>query len=150
MLGGSKFGFSIAKKIINITKNFNEDFIFFGYKDFKQDNVTSYKFKENFLEYLKVSKAVIILSGHNTPSEAIVFKKPALVFPFKNYIEHYVNVHNLENLALVKHIHNGIKEHELESYIKELLANKEKLKKNLRKININKNGTLEAVNIIIR
>src|SRR3989344_2327501 len=72
MLGGSKFGFSIAEKIVNISQKFDEDFIFFGYKDTKKSNITSFRFRENFLEYLKVCKAVILISGHTALSETFL------------------------------------------------------------------------------
>src|SRR3989344_1413923 len=49
MLGGSKFGFSIEGKIIEVAQYFKEEFIIFGYKDIKKGNVTSFKFNENFL-----------------------------------------------------------------------------------------------------
>src|SRR3989344_1099904 len=150
MLGGSKFGFTIARKIAKLAKTFDEDFIFFGYKEFKDNNVTSFRFKENFLEYLKVSKAAIILSGHNAPSEAMVYKKPTLIFPFKNYIEHYINVHRLEDLALIKHISNSVKEKELKEYIQELLGKLDLFENNIRKSQIQSNGTKEAVKLILR
>ncbi len=150
MLGGSKFGFSVAEKIIKIAKNFNEDFIIFGYKEFKKNNITSFKFKENFLEYLKSCKAVILLSGHTALSEAIVYKKPALIFPFKNYVEHYINVSELGNISLVKYIDESIKEKELKGYLEELIKKSPELEKNLKKLKIGTKGTKEAVDIILK
>lgn len=150
MLGGSKFGFSIAEKIIKISKNFNENFIIFGYKEFKKNNVTSFKFKENFLEYLKVCKSIVLLSGHTALSEAIVYKKPALIFPFKNYVEHYINVSELGNLSLVKYIDENIKEKELKKYLEELIKKSPELERNLKKLKIGTKGTKEAVDIILK
>ena len=150
MLGGSKFGFSIAEKIVSLSKNFNEDFIIFGYKEFKKNNVTSFKFKENFLEYLKTCKAVVLLSGHTALSEAIVYKKPTLVFPFKNYVEHYINVSELGNLSLVKYIDENVKEKELKKCIEELIKKSPELEKNLKKLNVGTKGTKEAVDIILK
>lgn len=150
MLGGSKFGFSVAEKIVRIARDFNEDFIIFGYKEFRKSNVTSFKFKENFLEYLKTCKAVILLSGHTALSEAIVYKKPSLVFPFKNYVEHYINVSELGNLSLVRYISENIQEKELKKYIIELIKKSPELEKNLKKVKIGTKGTKEAVDIILR
>src|SRR3990167_5531515 len=121
MLGGSKFGFSIAEKIVNISQKFDEDFIFFGYKDTKKSNITSFRFRENFLEYLKVCKAVILISGHTALSETLIYRKPALIFPFKNYIEHYINVSEMKEFSLVKYVDSGLSEKQLESFIKELI-----------------------------
>ena len=150
MLGGSKFGFSVAEKIVNISKDFNENFIIFGYKEFKKNNITSFKFKENFLEYLKVCKAVVLLSGHTALSEAIVYKKPALVFPFKNYVEHYINVSELGNLSLVKYIDENIQEKELKKYLEELIKKSPEFEKNLKRLNIGTKGTEEAVDLILK
>ena len=149
MLGGSKFGFCIAEKIVNIANKFNEQFIIFGYKDMKTRNITSFRFKENFLEYLKVSKAAILLSGHTALSEVIVYKKPSLVFPFKNYIEHYINIEELHDYILAKNIDKHVSEEQLTTYIKELLKVSSKLKTQLNKLHITKNGAKEAAEIIL-
>jgi len=52
-LGGSDFGVSIAKQILEQYENFDEEFIFFGGS--QQMPAHHYPFKKNFLEYLKVS-----------------------------------------------------------------------------------------------
>ena len=97
-----------------------------------------------------MAKAIIILSGHNTPAEAFVYKKPSLIFPFKNYIEHYINVYKMDSYALIKHIDDTITEEQLTTYIQELLEKSPELEKNLKKLNIKKNGTQEAVKLILR
>jgi len=150
MLGGSKFGFSIAEKIVSVSERFNEDFIIFGYKDLKTKNLTSFKFKENFLEYLKICKAVILISGHTALSETVVYKKPALIFPFKNYIEHYINVSEMKEFSLVKYVDSELKEKQLESFIKELINKHKILEKKLKKLKLIDKGTKEAVDIILK
>ena len=150
MLGGSKFGYSIAEKLLAVAKNFDEHFIIFGYKNLKEKNITSFSFKENFLEYLKVSKAAILLSGHTALSEIIVYKKPALVFPFKNYVEHYINLDQIHDYVLAKYIDESMDEKTMEEYIRELLKESPRLKKNLNKLSFPKNGAREAAEIILR
>lgn len=149
MLGGSTFGFKIAEKLKGIARNTQEQFIIFGYKNFKESNVTSFTFKENFLEYLKVAKACILLSGHTALAECMVYKKPTLVFPFKNYIEHYLNVHELDNLILTKYIDDSISEKDLQAYIQELLLNSKSLEKKLERLKFPVNGARDAARIIL-
>ncbi len=147
MLGGSTFGYSIARHIVNLSNKFKEDFIIFGFENLKTKNVISYKFKENFLEYLKVCKGIIIIAGHNTLSESIVFKKPALVFPFKHYVEHYINVYKLEDLIMVRDL-QLISKDEVEDSIKTFLNKINILEKNIKKLNIKGDGASEAFEII--
>jgi len=123
MLGGSKFGFSIAEKIVNISQKFDEDFIFFGYKDTKKSNVTSFRF---------------------------VYRKPALIFPFKNYIEHYINVSEIKDISLVKYVDNRLNEKELENYITELVSEIPRLEKALKKLKVSNKGTKQAVDLILK
>ena len=149
MLGGSTFGFSVAHHIVNISGKFSEDFIIFGFENLKTKNVVSYRFKENFLEYLKVCKGIIIIAGHNTLSEAAVFKKPTMVFPFKNYIEHYVNVYNLEDIMMVRDLIN-ISQDEIEDSVNSFLNKINILEKNIRKLNVKGNGASQAYNIIFK
>jgi len=106
MLGGSQFGKALSKKIINVATHLpHEDFIIFGAKLNlrKRKNITYYKFKENYLEYLKVSKAVITLAGQLTLTEALAFKKPIMAFPIKNHIEQLQNAYLLRDNAYVKY-----------------------------------------------
>ena len=147
MLGGSTFGFSVAQHIVNISKKFKENFIIFGFENFKTKNVMSYKFKENFLEYLKICKGIIIIAGHNTLSEAIVFKKPALVFPFKHYVEHYINVYKLEDFIMVRDL-QLVSQEEIEDSIKTFLNKINELEKNMKKLNVKGDGASRAFEII--
>ena len=150
MLGGSKFGFKIADKIVRLAKGFDEHFIFFGYKELNEKNITSFRFKENFLEYLKTAKACILLSGHTALSEVVVYKKPALVFPFRNYVEHYINVSSLRSYIIPRYINSNIEEEQLSEYIKELLDKAPELEKALQKLTFPVNGAKEAAEIILR
>lgn len=95
-------------------------------------------------------KSVILISGHTALSESIVYKKPFLVFPFKNYIEHYINVSEMKEFSLVKYIDSGLNEKELENYIRELIESSPELEKKLNKLKIGSKGTKEAVNLILK
>lgn len=146
-IGGSQFGLPIIKTIIKIAPKFDEHFIIFGI-DYKDKNVIGYKFKENFLEYLKISKAVITTAGHNTLSEILIFKKPAIIFQIKNYTEQIQNAELVKDakLSLVSNFTEDSKI--IERLIRKLLKNKDKLIKNLNKLNVKASGASEAFNII--
>lgn len=149
-IGGAKFGLKLVKNIINAAHNFDENFIIFGVNiNPRSANVTCLPFQPNFLEYLKVSKALISLAGHCTLSEALVYKKPSLIFPIPNYLEQYQNINlmkdycikgDMEKLGLV-YIRNKIEE---------LLNNADNLNNHLKNYNFKKNGALEAAEIILQ
>ena len=147
-IGGSNFGAKLLYLINEIADNFDEQFIIFN-GDYKKKNITSYKFKSNFLEYLKVSKAVITTAGHNTLSEILIFKKPALVFPIANYLEQKQNSNMIKefNLGIVS---NFIEDGErLELLIKRLLKERSTLIGNIEKLGLKASGASEAAEIII-
>ncbi len=105
MLGGSTFGNILAEKISKFSHLFNEDFIMFGSKinQVSKKNITYYPFKENILEYIKASKAVITLGGHLTLSECLAFKKPAMIFPIRDHVEQMLNAYMLEPIYYVRY-----------------------------------------------
>lgn len=106
MLGGSQFGKLLAKKISSVASHLkDENFIIFGakLKLRKKKNTTYYKFKENYLEYLKVSKAVITLAGQLTLIEALAFNKPLMIFPIQNHVEQLQNAYLLKDNAYIKY-----------------------------------------------
>ncbi len=147
-IGGSNFGIKLLDLINEIAERFDEQFIIFN-GSYKKKNITSYKFKSNFLEYLKVSKAVITTAGHNTLSEILVFKKPALVFPIANYLEQKQNAGMVKdaNLCLVS---NFVEDPErLELLIKKLLNDKSRLIGNIEKLELKASGASEAAKIIL-
>jgi len=152
MLGGSHFGFSIAHEMMNILDTIDEDFIIFGYDYlYTKKNIKCLPFRENFLEYLKVCKGVITLAGHSTISEALIYKKPCLVFPIKNHLEQEINARILEknNLAIVKHL-KEIDQHLIKKYILAFIKEIPHLQKHLNDFNLTGDGAKDAAEIILK
>ncbi|MAG52561.1 MAG: hypothetical protein CMH62_01210 [Nanoarchaeota archaeon] len=151
-LGGSYFGSEILDKLLQILPLFEEDFIVFSYKTIgkSKDNIHFMPFKEDFLEYLKASKAVISFGGHNTISEAVVLKKPSLVFPVPNYIEQTLNAYEVEknNFGISKILKYPLNEREIVSILKEFFEKIPKIQENLNKSNIKGNGAEQVYKII--
>ena len=151
-MGGSYFGSEILDKLLHILPNFKEDFIIFGYKTIgkSHDNIHFMSFKENFLEYLKGAKALICLGGHNTLSEAVVLKKPALTFPVPGYLEQVLNAYEIEKnkFGIGKVLNHPLNENEIKESIEEFLSNLDKYQKSLDKANIKGNGAEQVYKII--
>lgn len=143
-IGGSEFGKEFVEEILRVADEFKEDFIVFGLDWKNKKNVRFFKFKENFLDYLKVSKGVICLAGHNTLSEALAFGKPILVFHIKGLIEHEQNIDIIKDFVMEGKICNDFKE-----LLKNYLNNLSLLRSKAKKLNLNGNGTKEAVDIIL-
>jgi len=149
-IGGARFGLKLVKNIINVARYYEDDFIIFGVNEkAKSDNVKILPFKDNFLEYLKVSKGLITLAGHSILSESLVYKKPALVFPIPNYLEQYQNTYlmkdyiikgNMDELGLIY----------MRNKIDKFLDNLDKLNERLNNYNVKKNGATEAAEIILQ
>lgn len=147
MIGGSDFGLNLAGKIDSISKNFNEKFIFFGYKP-KSKNCIGYKeFKNDYLSYLKSCKAVVSLGGYSGISESVIFKKPNLAFPIKNQVEQEAVVEEFKDYIEIGNMSDS--EEELEIKIKEFLGNLSKIKKKLNTLKL-KNGADEIAKIIYK
>jgi uncharacterized protein (TIGR00661 family) len=149
-IGGAKFGLRLVKNIINVARYYNEDFIVFGVNiKAKSDNVTILPFQNNFLEYLKVAKGVITLSGHTILSEILAYKKPALVFPIPNYLEQYQNSYLMRDYII-----NGEMDKlgliYMRNKMDEFLENIDTLNEKLKNYNIKKNGAAESADIILQ
>jgi UDP-N-acetylglucosamine--N-acetylmuramyl-(pentapeptide) pyrophosphoryl-undecaprenol N-acetylglucosamine transferase len=151
-LGGSYFGSEILDQLLHILPSINEKFLIFSYKTIGKDkeNIKFIPFKENFLEYLKASKAIICLGGHNTISEAVVLKKPLLVFPVPNYIEQMLNAYEIDKLDLgvSKVLNYPLQEEEIKTALNNFLKKIPELKESLTHSNIKPNGVEEAFKII--
>ncbi|MFH1331893.1 MAG: glycosyltransferase family protein [archaeon] len=121
MLGGSSFGVNLARRLMRVAKNFDEDFIIFGssVKLPKKKNVKHFPFRPNFLEYLKVCKGVITLGGNLTLSECVVYRKPMLVFPIKDHVEQLLNAYAIRNVAMVKYDLKGLRR-SVESFLRNI------------------------------
>ena len=134
MIGGSEFGISLARKIKNISKSFNEKFIFFGLKCRSKNCIGFSDFREDYLSFLKSSKAVISLAGYSGLSEALVYKKPNLVFPIKNWIEQESVINEFQGYVQIENIESS--EKELKDIIKNFVLNLDNYKKRINKLKI--------------
>ena len=97
-------------------------------------------FKENFLEYLKVSKGVITLAGHSCLSETLVYKKKCLVFPIDDHVEQLANAIDVGNFYEMDSL--SVKKDKLERLIKKFLKSK------VKKIKIKGEGVKEIIKLI--
>lgn len=142
MLGGSRFTYPFIEKLIPFLKTLNEKFIIFGYKDFKEGNIISYKFNPDFIKYLKGCKGLITFAGYSALSESLYYKKPALVFSIPGHIEQYINAESVSKIFMTD-IDTKNPEDSILKFLKNIPEQREKLKK--LKV---KNGVDEAVRII--
>ncbi len=153
MLGGSNFGYSLLDKMKEVMlKIKDEDFIIFGYeKDFNIKNITCYKFKENYLEYLKVSKGVIMMAGHSSFAEAAIFKKPCLVFPIRNHVEQMLNAYTIENtgIGIVRYL-DSINKDSLNKDIINFLNNLERLQSKADKLKVKSDGANQVADFLLK
>ncbi len=149
-IGGSKFGMRLVKNIIQVAKYYDELFVIFGVNIKPlSNNVICLPFKNNFLEYLKISKAVISLAGHSTLSEILFYKKPALIYPISNYIEQYQNSELVKNFVMLSSLEDissiGIR-NTLNEFLKKLGYYEQKIRENKFIVN----GSFQAANIILQ
>lgn len=151
-LGGSYFGSEILEKLLKILPEFEQDFIIFSYKTLgkPEKNIHFLPFKENFLEYINSSKAIITFGGHNTISEAVVLKKPCLVFPVPNYIEQIINAYEIEKikLGMSKVLKYPLDEEEIKSTLKYFFKRIPEIQENLDKSDIKGDGAEQVYEII--
>jgi len=144
MIGGSRFGLTLANKLFKHVSSFDEDFIFFGYtSNFSRENIKAFEFKENFLEYLKVSKGIITLAGYSTISEALLYKTPLLIFPIENHVEQLLNAFTIRDYAFIGD------DKAIDESIKNFIAALPELRLKLANIDIKTIGNLEAADIIL-
>jgi uncharacterized protein (TIGR00661 family) len=149
-IGGSKFGSRLIKNIFLAAKEFpSEEFLVFGCRKRVAGNVKCLPFKSNFLEYLKVGKAVITLAGHEILSEIMQFRKAALVFPI-TYVEQVENAKLMKKnkLAIVGG-HGQVEPDELKFLIEKLLSSKNLLEQRVTDLGIKENGADIAAGIIL-
>lgn len=144
MIGGSKFGLTLANKLFRHVTKFEEDFIFFGYtSNFSRQNIKAFEFKENFLEYLKVSKGIITLAGYSTLTEALLYKSPMLVLPISNHIEQALNAFTVKDHAFIGDNEN------VEESIKRFIDSLPELRLKMSSLIIQANGKEEAADLIM-
>jgi len=145
MIGGANFGLDLARKIKNISRDFNEKFVIFGYKC-RTKNCIGYKeFRHDYLDYLKSCKAVITLGGYSGISESVFFRKPNLAFPIHNWIEQQAVAEEFRDYIEIGDIKSS--EEKLKIMIKEFLINIPKIKKKLNTLKL-RNGADEIAKFI--
>lgn len=144
-IGGSGFGTNLSNQVFRTISDINENFIVFGYPaSFSRENIQVFQFKENFLEYLKISKGIITLAGRETLSESLAFKKPMLIFPIENHIEQSANAEELKDIAMI-----GEKE-DIPGSIKRFLKKIPSQEGKLNELKVNSKGSSEIVQIILK
>ena len=127
------------KKIIKILKNFDENFVVYGYNKNKKIKNLKFRTRDYFLKDLANCKAVIATAGFTLMSEAIYLKKPYFALPLKGQFEQTLNA------LFLKRADFGDYADELEEKdISHFLYNLEKYKHNLKN---NKNNKGDLFNI---
>ena len=151
MFGGSHFSTKLLYKLQEVLPEVGEEFIIFAYKisGDHHENMKFIPFKENFLEYLKASKAIITQAGHLTLSECVALKVPSLMFPIQDFIEQELNAYFAEKngISIIKENKSYTKS-ELLDIINNFIKSIPQLKANLEKLNIESNGAEQAAAII--
>jgi len=149
MMGGSEFGYSLAKKVRKLAGTFGEEFIAFGGRKNLRPakNFRHHRFKENFLEYLKVSKGVITLAGQKTLAECAIFKKPMLIFPIKHHVEQEINAYSLRKYTMVGYA-ESLKDKNLENLLRLFIVRLPELKLKIEQAKIIDGGSKEVAAIV--
>lgn len=119
------------KKIENILKKINEQFVVYCYNTKKKDKNLEFKKKDTFLKDLKDCKAIIATSGFTLMSEALYLKKPYLALPLKGQFEQVLNA-----LFLKKAGYGDYSDNLTEKDVVYFLHKLEEYKKNLKKYKI--------------
>lgn len=141
MLGGSDYGLELARKILSLVKKYKEDFIVFG--GTKKISKNHFKFKENFLDYLNVSKGIITLAGSLTLSESLALKRPILAFPIKNHVEQQLNAFLVGNYI-------NIGDDNIEKSLYNFITNLNSIQKKLNKTSFKGDGAKQVVNLLYK
>ena len=140
-IGGSNFGHKFVNRLYDVVDNYKDElFLVFDYKLRNKKNIKFLGFKENFLEYMKVSKGVITLAGHSTLSEAVVYNKKCLVFPIDDHVEQLANAIEVGNFYEVDSL--SVRKDKLDKLIGKFLKSKTK------KIKVRDNGVKQIVKLI--
>lgn len=124
------------ERLLSVLKQVKKKFIVYGYDKEKIDGNLHFKrFNDaEHLEDLATADAVIINGGFTVLSEALYLEKPIFAIPIKRQFEQIINGHYLNRLGY------GIAVKDITVQNFELfLKNKEKYRKNIKKIQWDKN-----------
>ncbi len=127
------------KKLPSVLKKLPQEFIVYGYgegaKERKEKNLLFRKFnEEQYIVDLRTADAVIINGGFMVLSEALYLQKPIFAVPIKRQFEQIVNGHYLNKLGYGR----AVKEIMVENFT-QFLEKKEQYRKNIKRINWDKN-----------
>lgn len=84
------------QSVIDILKQFNEEFVVFGYNVSRREKNLEFRERDFFLDELKDCKAIIATAGFTLMSEALYLKKPYLALPLRGQFEQILNALFLE------------------------------------------------------
>ncbi len=116
-------------RLLNILKNFNEEFVIYGYDvEKKQNNLIFHKSGDKFLRDLAECKAIIATAGFTLISESLYLKKPYFALPLEGQFEQVLNALFLKNAKLGDYSEKPEKEK-----ISDFLANLKKYDERLKK-----------------
>lgn len=152
MLGGTNYGNALFSRMLKFLYLYDEDFLVFGYKKrFVRRNVRSLGFKDNYLEYLKVSKGVICLAGHSGYEECVIFKKPCLVFPIIDHVEQTLNALEIEKMGFARVCYlKNLNNKQISAALKDFILNLEKLSINARKLRVVGDGARQIASFLLK
>lgn len=124
---------SSNEKLINLLKEFDDQFIIYGFhKEEEDENLSFRNFNEdNFFKDLASSKAVLTNGGFNLISEALYLNKPIFSIPVKKQFEQTLNAIHLERLEYGE-FHEDPKKEDLENFFLKLDVYGENIRTNFK------------------
>ena len=114
------------QNVIDILKQFNEEFVVFGYNVNRTENNLEFKERDFFLDDLKDCKGIIATAGFTLMSEALYLKKPYLALPLKGQFEQILNALFLKQAGYGDYS-DDLQEEEVSSFLAKIESYRKKL-----------------------
>lgn len=134
------------KKLIEILKRINENFIVYGFEENKkEDNILFKKKGEHFVKDLVRCKAIISSAGFSLMSEAVYLKKPMFLIPQIGQFEQTYNALFAKEAGFGEYAERPTRD-EIEFFLKNL----NKYLKNLNKNNFSPNDYQKVLKKILK
>lgn len=153
--GGSLVGIELLDVLMKIFPKFsNKKFIISSRKYKKtivKKNMIIMPFIRNYLEYLKICRGVICLSGHSTLSEIIAYKKPCLTIPILGQVEQITNANTIMRNKFGSAIffeEGKINEKKVYTKLRSFFRDEQKFRRNLRKCKLKGKGAQEIADFL--